>query len=171
VTPTLSTERLTLRQLTKPTPDHVRWLNDPEVTRYSEQRHIEHSMYRQIQYINSFEGNSHIWGIYRVDNKANIGIITATHDPPNNLADVGILIGDVDVWGQGYGAEAWRAACDWLLSPDGGGMRKLEAGCMRANEAMMKIIIKSRFKHEGDRANHFLLGGNPVSAALFGRFP
>lgn len=174
MTPTLATDRLSLRHLTKWTTEQVRWLNDPEVMRYSEQRHRHHTQYSQIAYLNSFKDGSHVWAILRIDrridSKQHIGNITATYDAHNRVADIGILVGEAECWGQGYGGEAWRAVCDWLLDEDGGAVRKLEAGCMRANEAMMKIMAKSNFKHEGDRANHFLLGGNPVSAALFGRF-
>lgn len=168
MTPTISTERLSLRHLTRATPEQVRWLNDPEVVRYSEQRHQHHTQFSQMGYINSFKGSSHIWRIARVDTGAHIGNLTATHDADNNVADVGIMIGQASLWGQGYGAEAWDAACSWLLGA--GGVRKLEAGCMRSNEAMMKIIQKSGFRLEGERANHFLLGGSPVGAVLFGRF-
>lgn len=170
MTPTLSTERLTLRHLTRCSIEQVRWLNDPEVTRYSEQRHKTHTQYSQMTYINSFLEGSHLWGISRVDTAKHIGNISAQYDLFNGVADIGILIGEPGQWGQGYGAEAWNAVCNWLLDRDGGKVRKLEAGCMRANEAMMKILIGCKFKHEGERANHFLLGGNPVSAALFGRF-
>jgi RimJ/RimL family protein N-acetyltransferase len=168
MTPTISTERLTLRQLNKSTPDQLRWLNDPEIVRYSEQRHQHHTQFSQINYINSFKDGSHIWRICRLDSGAHIGNLTATYDKHNKLADVGILIGEADCWGQGYGAEAWNAACQWLLGE--GGVRKLEAGCMRSNEAMLKIIRGSGFRQEGELANHFLQGGGPVSAVLFGKF-
>lgn len=168
MTPTISTERLSLRHLTKSSPDQIRWLNDPEIMRYSEQRHQHHTQFSQINYVNSYKDGSHIWAIHRLDVKKHIGNLTATYDAPNRLADVGILIGEADQWGRGYGAEAWNAACSWLLGD--GDVRKLEAGCMRSNEAMMKIIRKSGFKQEGERANHFLAGGSPVSAMLYGRF-
>jgi RimJ/RimL family protein N-acetyltransferase len=168
MTPTISTERLSLRALSKASVEQVRWLNDPEIVRYSEQRHKHHTQYSQLNYINSFKDGSHIWAIRRVDIGDHIGNLTATYDAPNGIADVGILIGEANTWGQGFGAEAWNAACRWLLTD--GGVRKLEAGCMRANAAMLKIIQKSGFKLEGERANHFLLGGSPVGAALFGRF-
>jgi ribosomal-protein-alanine N-acetyltransferase len=125
-------------------------------------------MYSQLSFIHMFTGNSHIWGIYRVDTRDHIGNLTAMHDAPNNVADVGIMIGESSVWAQGYATEAWQGACDWLLTD--GAVRKLEAGCMRDNVAMLKIIRKSGFVEEGERKNHFLLGGSPVSAVLFGRF-
>ena len=85
------------------------------------------------------------------------------------LAEVGIMIGETDFWGRGYAGEAWKAACNWLLDKDYGGIRKLEAGCARSNTAMLKIIQGSGFKQEGELLNHFLHDGAPVSAVLFGR--
>ena len=170
MTPTLSTSRLVLRQLRKPTSRNLVWLNDPEVTRYSEQRHREHTLSTQLRYVNSFVGNSHLWGIYRVENNEQIGNLSAMNDEPNNVSEIGIMIGEAKYWGHGYGTEAWKAACNWLIDKDGGHVRKLEAGCMHTNEGMMKIIQGSGFKQEGERLNHFLQGGNPVNAVFFGRF-
>jgi ribosomal-protein-alanine N-acetyltransferase len=169
MTPSLSTSRLTLRHLTKATQRNLSWLRDPEVMRYSEQRHHEHSLSSQLRYVGSFVGNSHIWAIVHAETGDHIGNLTATHDEPNNVSDVGIMIGDTSHWGKGYGAEAWKAACEWLLDKDCGNVRKLEAGCMRSNDAMLKIIRSSKFVEEGERKNKFLLNGAPVSAVLFGR--
>jgi RimJ/RimL family protein N-acetyltransferase len=172
MTPTLATGRLSLRRIGKPTPRQVAWLNDPEVMRFSEQRHREHTLHSQQVYINLFRQvpSSHFWGIYRVDRKTHIGNVTAVHDTANNVADVGIMIGESELWGQGYATEAWHKVCEWLLDKDGGAVRKLEAGCMRDNMAMLKIIRSSGFVEEGERKNHFLLGGSPVGMVLFGRF-
>ncbi len=169
MTPTLSTARLTLRPLTKVAQRNLTWLRDPEVVRYSEQRHREHTLSSQLRYINSFGGKSHLWAIVHADSGEHIGNLSAMHDEPNNVSDVGILIGEQDFWGKGFGAEAWKAACNWLLDKSGGDVRKLEAGCMRANEAMLKIIRGSGFVQEGELLNRFLLNGSPVSAVLFGR--
>jgi RimJ/RimL family protein N-acetyltransferase len=163
----LSTERLHLRPLTKASPRQVAWLRDPIVVRFSEQRHKEHNLSSQLRYVSSFVGR--IWGIYLINEDIHIGNLTAAHDANNNVSDVGIMIGETAYWGKGFGQEAWNCACNWLLSRDGGGVRKLEAGCMRDNIVMLKIIRRSRFTQEGERLNHFLLDGSPVSAVLFGR--
>jgi RimJ/RimL family protein N-acetyltransferase len=166
---TLATARMVLRQLTKPAQRNLVWLKDAEVVRYSQQRHQFHTLSSQLRYINSFAGRSTLWGIYLVETGEHIGNLSATHDEPNNICDVGIMIGEKKHWGKGLGREAWKAACDWLLSKDGGNMRKLEAGCMRPNAAMLRIILDSGFKQEGELLNHFLLDGAPVSGLLFGR--
>jgi [ribosomal protein S5]-alanine N-acetyltransferase len=163
----LSTERLILRPLGKASARQVAWLRDPDVVRFSEQRHKNHTLSTQLRYISSFIGR--IWAIYLIKDDVHIGNLTAAHDAHNNIADVGILIGEKAYWGKGYGHEAWNAACNWLIARDGGGIRKLEAGCMKENTAMLKIIRKSRFVQEGERPHHFLLNDVPVSAMLFGR--
>lgn len=167
---TISTERLVLRPLQKASPKQVAWLRDPEVVRYSEQRHRNHTLSTQLRYVLSFSGRSTFWGIFRADGGDQIGNITATVDEPNNVADLGILIGEKEAWGKRYGMEAWGAVCGWLLHADGAGVRKIEAGCMHVNEPMIKIIRKSNFQLEGERKNHFILNGAPITAALFGRF-
>jgi RimJ/RimL family protein N-acetyltransferase len=165
----IATRRLILRPLMKATPRQVAWLRDPDVVRYSEQRHKEPSLSTQLRYIGSFGGRSRIWGIHHIDTGLHIGNITATHDEPNNVSDIGILIGEKHLWGQGYGSEAWDGVCNWLLDRDGGSVRKLEAGCMKNNEGMLKIIRKAKFVQEGERLNHFLFEGSPITAVLFGR--
>lgn len=170
MTPTLSTKNLSLRKLSKASPLQVRWLLDPEVVRYSEQRHQNHTFTVQHRYVQSFTGDSHLWAIFLIKTNEHIGNLSARHDAPNNVCDVGIMIGNTGYWGLGYGAEAWRAACSWLLDKDGGKVRKLEAGCMHINEPMLKIIRGSGFKQEGERAHRFIHGGVPVNALLFGRF-
>lgn len=167
---TIATQRLVLRPLTKASPRQVAWLRDPDVVRFSEQRHREHTLSSQLRYVNSFAGRSRIWAIARIDDGEHIGNLSAMVDEPNNVAEIGILIGEKAAWGKRFGIEAWIGACDWLLDPNGGGLRKLEAGCMRANGAMMSILMKSRFNQEGERANHFLLKGSPTGMVLFGRF-
>lgn len=169
MTPSISTAHLSLRPLTKVVSRNIAWLRDPEVVRYSEQRHRTHTISTQLHYINSFGGKSHLWGIYLVETGDHIGNLSAVHDEPNNVSDVGIMIGDRRCWGKGYGTEAWVRACGWMLDRDGGDIRKLEAGCARNNEAMLKIIRGTGFTQEGERLNRFLFEGNPISALLFGR--
>lgn len=153
----------------KPSSRNLAWLRDPEVVALSQQRHHSHTISSQLRYISSFSGKSHIWGIYFVETGEHIGNITARCDEPNDVADIGIMIGETKLWGKGFAAEAWRPVCAWLLDPGCGNIRKLEAGCAKTNEAMVKIIQGSGFKQEGELLNHFLFDGRPISALLFGR--
>ncbi len=168
MTPTISTNRLSLRPLTKATVRQVAWLIDPEVVKYSEQRQHVHSLNSQLRWLDSFSGKSHVWGIYLAANGDHIGNLTARHDRYNDVTDVGIMIGESKCRGLGMGSEAWKAAVSWLLDQNCGQCRKLEAGCMRANEPMLKIL-RSTMTEEGERLSHFILDGSPTGMVLFGR--
>lgn len=160
-----------LRPLTKVQSRNIAWLRDPDVVRFSEQRHQSHTLSSQLRYLNSFGGKSHIWGVYLADTGDYIGNVTAMHDEPNRVTGVGIMIGETKHWGKGYAREAWSQVCTWLLMSGGGDARKLESGCAKSNVAMVKIIQGSGFKLEGERLNHFLVDGSPISMVLYGRMP
>ena len=129
----------------------VKWLNDPEVTRYSEQRHRKHDFYSQLGYLTHFGGGPDRFVEIYLGEKM-IGTMTAYVDVENSVADMGIMIGDKESWGRGYGAEAWQAFSDTLLVT---GIRKIEAGCMAANYPMMSIARKTEMIVEGRRIDHF----------------
>ena len=81
-------------------------------------------------------------------------------------ADVGIMIGDRSFWGRGYATEALRMICNHLFTKVR--LRKLTAGAMANNHAMLSVFEKLGFVVEGklrlqDRLDdnyidHFLLG-------------
>jgi len=171
-TPLLRAGRLSLRPFAPAflAPRYVAWLNDPEVVRYSEQRHRMHSLESCRAYVESFAGTPHhLWAIVANEpSLGHIGNLAATVDAPNAVADLAIVVGERAVWGRGYGAEAWQAACDWLLGD--GGMRKVTAGTMAENKGMLAIMRKCGMVEEGRRRDQFLLEGHPVDAvevALF----
>jgi [ribosomal protein S5]-alanine N-acetyltransferase len=172
VTPTLLTERLVLGPYMRVTKRHVEWMNDPEVTRYSENRNRTHTLKSCEKFIATFNGSkrSHIWAIRIAVTNSHIGNITCHTDEANNVTNVGILLGDKSVWGKGFGSEAWRAACDWLLDKDGGAVRKIEAGCHANNPGIVKLFQKTGMLYEGERKLHFLWNGSPVGLLFFARF-
>lgn len=143
----------------------LRWLNSPQVVRYSEQRHKAHTQESQYEYLASFNHvTSYIWEI--IKDIQSIGTITVHKDANNWTANMGIMIGDRRVWGQGYGPEAWEAVCNWLF---GDGIRKIEAGCMESNTPMIRILEKTGFDLEAKIPDHFLLNGKPEDMRCYGK--
>ena len=143
----------------------IRWLNDPDTMKFSEQRHKKHTFESQWNYLNSF---NHERGRIREIHAGEhfIGTITAYIDKPNLVADVGILIGEKNEWGKGYGSEAWQAFCDLLLVTE---VRKIEAGCMSINLGMISICEEYGMFEEGRRADHFIVEGKPYDMVQYGR--
>lgn len=152
------------------TPTYVSWINDPAVVRFSEQRHRSHTLSSCEAYMRSFEGTAHhFWAIeVHEDGLGHVGNMNAYVDPPNRVADVGIMIGDVRARSRGLGLEAWRMACDHLLGP--GGMRKVTAGTLSTNEPMLAIMARAGMKPDGTRSRQMLWEGREIDivhAALF----
>jgi len=147
---------------------YVAWLNDTDVVRYSEQRHRRHTLESCRAYRVSLAGTPHKFWAIEVPTLGHVGNITATVDPANRVADLAILLGERNAWGRGIGTRAWMLALEWLLGP--GGMRKVTAGTMAENKAMLAIMKKSGMEEEGRRRAQFLLDGRPVDAVLVARF-
>jgi RimJ/RimL family protein N-acetyltransferase len=140
---------------------YVAWLNDPEVVRYSELRHYRHTIASCRKYLAAFESSpDYFWAIRMKDgNQQHIGNISAHRDIYNKTVDIGILIGEKEKWGCGYGSEAWGGVCRFLLElPD---VRRVTAGAMTSNRGMVSIALKTGMIEEGRRKGHFLLEGRP----------
>lgn len=168
----LTTNRLLIEPFQEKylTERYVSWLNDPEVVRFSENRHRTFTLESCRAYLASFENSPHyFWAIIAKDERlGHVGNINAYVDPPNLVADIGILIGERAVWGGGIGTEAWIAVCRYLL--DEVGMRKVTAGAMATNTGMLHIMKKAGMVEDGVRKRHFLADGREVDliyAALY----
>lgn len=166
----LMTPRLTIRRpMTDDIPYFVDWLNDPDVVKYSEQRHKKHTRESQYDYWLSpatTEPNS-VWTIWVTDIAVPIGSLVTRVDTNNNVANVGIMIGDRPAQSRGYGFEAWECFCNYLFIEKK--IRKIEAGCMSLNAPMIRICTKYGMRHEAIVQSHFLANGEPVSLHLYGK--
>lgn len=152
ITP-FSERHLTLR--------YVGWLNDPEVVRFSEQRHRKHTLESCRAYWQSFEGTPHyFWAIELQKTREHIGNINAYVDPSNQLADVGIIIGEKEAWVRGYGFEAFHAVFHFLLHE--AGLRKVTAGTLAVNTPMLRIMARMNMREDGRRIKHYLCEGQEV---------
>lgn len=145
------------------TPRYVAWLNDPQVVRFSEQRHRTHTLESCRAYAGSVEAPDKFWAI-TLDGR-HIGNITATIDSRNSVADIAIMIGERDVWGQGHGLAAWNEAITLC------GARKITAGTMEVNLPMQRLFTKSGMTVIGIKARQFLWEGQEVGMVMAEKFP
>ncbi|TAL00179.1 MAG: N-acetyltransferase [Rhodospirillaceae bacterium] len=149
---------------------YVGWLNDPETTRFSQQRYRRHDLESCRAYMTSFVGMPHYFAAIVAKDRSlgHIGNINAYVDERNGVADVGILVGERGAWGTGYGTEAWVAFCRHLLLSCG--IRKVTAGTLANNIAMLGIMRKAGMKDDGRRLRQSIHEGQEVDivyAALF----
>lgn len=161
--PVLETTRLVLEPFPENllTDTYVAWLNDPEVVRFSEQRHITHTLASCREFIATFAGTSNgLWAIRdKTRDLCHIGNISTEVDARTGTGDIRILIGDRAAWGSGLGAEAWMAVMAHLF--DDLGLGQVTAGTLAGNTGMLKIMEKS-----GMRETHRRPGPTPVDGRV-----
>jgi ribosomal-protein-alanine N-acetyltransferase len=151
------------------TADYTRWLNDPEVVRFSNQRFRRHDRASCLAYLRSFEGTDNLFfsARLRATDQA-VGTLTAYISRHHGTADVGIMIGERSAWGQGVGQDAWNTLCTWLVSVRG--IRKLTAGTLDCNLAMIRIMERAGMHREAVRRNQELVDGQPHDVLYFAQF-
>ena len=164
-------ERIYLREV-RPSDvneNYYRWMNDPEVTRYLESRFYPNSMERLREYVTSKMGNRDnvFLAIVLKEGDRHIGNIKL--GPINwihRFADVGILIGEKDCWGKGYGTEAIRLVVDYAFRKLN--LHRLTAGVYAINQASVRAFLKAGFTEEGRRKSHTYCDGQYVDGILLG---
>ncbi len=82
------------------------------------------------------------------------------------VADVGIMIGRKELWGQGLAFEMLGHLCRHLFDKEG--LRRLTAGAMATNPAMIRVFEKLGFRREGLFREHDRLGDSYVDHVHLG---
>lgn len=77
------------------------------------------------------------------------GTLTVYCSAPHGTADIGIMIGERNVWGKGIGAEAFCLVLSALKAS--GAIRKVTAGTLAVNQGMVRIMEKAGMRHEATR--------------------
>ena len=151
------------------TDGYLSWLNDPLTMRYSNQRFLRHDISSSQRYLESFNGSPNLF-LCICDRTAGqvIGTMTAYISPHHGTADMGILVGEPRVRGQGYGLDAWTALMTWLL--DQQGLRKVTAGMLACNTAMRTVAHRSGMVPDGLRRQQEIVDSLPQDILYFARF-
>jgi RimJ/RimL family protein N-acetyltransferase len=179
----IATKRLMLMLSYDAVPEHVEWLNDNKLMKWSEQRYREHTIETQQDFLDEADaaGNPLVWDIrlpyealeqkprLRIEGEIGspIGSLHAYCNERHKRVDLGIMLGP-QYHGEGYAAEAWSAVCDYLAYKHG--MRKFEAGFVDGNIPILKMLMRLGGWHtECRRENHFIIGGQSYGLVLWGR--
>ena len=168
----IQTERLRLRRFNEEhlSDEYVGWLNDGQLMRFSEQRHKTHTRETCRTYLESFVDTPHcFWAIEeRKADFRHIGNINAHVDENNGVADIGILIGHGPARGRGFGQEAWAGVVSYLF--DKRKVRKVTAGMLTGNAAMVRLAEEAGMIPDGVRRRHYLVDGKEMDIIYMALF-
>jgi len=151
-------------------PRFVRWFNDPEVrqfltmyrplSRAEEERWVESLASRREDVVLAIEVRAgdqwvHIGnvGLHRIDWK-------------NRTATLGIVIGEREYWGKGYGTEAVRTMLRYAFEELG--LNRVELETYSFNPRAIRCYEKAGFKREGVRRQALYRNGKFHDVILMG---
>ena len=140
---------------------YLTWVSDPEVTatlaigarpltRENEQEFFDRATRSTATDV--------FWAIHALDDGAVIGQ-TGLHriDPSNRSASLGIVIGDKQRWGKGYGTDAVRVLCDYGFAELN--LYRIELEVLEHNERGYRAYLKAGFTEEGRRRHAWYRNG------------
>jgi ribosomal-protein-alanine N-acetyltransferase len=151
------------------TQTYINWLNDPLVVRYSNQRFRHHTVESSRQYLATFSKSEHLF--FAISDLASLevlGTLTVYRNLHHGTADIGIMVGHSASWGRGVGSDAFCTVAQALERS--GQIRKLTAGTLAENKAMVRIMDRAGFELEGARRGQELVMGRPVDLLYYARF-
>jgi len=143
------------------------WLNDPIVTRYQNKGIFPNTVQRQRKYY-LFVMNSKsdiVFAIVEKKTNKHIGCVGLHNiDSIHRSAELGIVIGEKEYWGKGYGKIAWNMITYYGLKVLN--LHRIYATIIRDNIASKKSAQASGFKIEGQMRDVFYKSGKYHSAFL-----
>jgi [ribosomal protein S5]-alanine N-acetyltransferase len=131
-------------------PRYLGWLNDPEVTRYTEIGTFPSTSEDLENYFRAITGSRNDVILAIVDKRSGqhvgnvkLGPIHWTH----RSATLGILIGEKEFWGKGVGLEATRLMVEYGFGRLN--LNRIDLGVFAEHEAAVHCYEKAGFKIEG----------------------
>lgn len=148
---------------------YISWLNDKSIMKYSNQRFFKHDESSCRSYLKSFANSSNSFlKISDASSGVMIGTFTIYRNLFHGTADIGILIGDSDFLGKGFGYDAWLSTLNYLLFNER--VRKVTAGTNSLNISMINLMRKSKMHLESIRANQEVVDGSLTDLLLYARY-
>jgi RimJ/RimL family protein N-acetyltransferase len=126
----------------------VRWLNDPEVTKYTGHvvpltRIEEEEFFERV----TKSANDIVWAVHDETNM-HIGVCGLHRiDWQMRMAVSGTIIGDTGVWSRGYGTDVMRTRTKWAFEELG--LHRIESECDAENIASAKCLERAGYRQIG----------------------
>ena len=127
-----------------------RWFNDPEVTDTMQKGYFPNTIEKQKAFFATmYDGNKNLQlAIINKENDELVGTI-GLHgiDQLNQNADLSIIIGNKNYWGQGIGKEAIKLMLHHAFNKLN--LHKITAGMLANNSGSFNLFSSIGFKQEG----------------------
>ncbi len=169
-TPFLENEHFYMRELRESDLDGhwYAWFNDSLVTQFQNKKIFPNTREKQRAYFDSIQNSDTDVVLAIIDKHTeqhfgNVGLHRI--DWVHRSAELGIVIGEMDFWGKGYGKEAWRLITEYgfhVLN-----LHRIWAIVMSGNEASAKCAEAAGFRREGHFREMFYKNGTYLDAFYY----
>jgi ribosomal-protein-alanine N-acetyltransferase len=139
---------------------YVAWLNDPQVTRFTETGIFPTTLEDLQNYYRSLSVSKNDVMFAIVDKKSGQHVGNVKLGPIHwlhRVATFGILIGEKDFWGKGVGLETTRLMVEYGF--DRLNLRRIDLGVFAEHEAAVRCYEQAGFKTEGRLREDLFQGG------------
>ena len=153
-------------------PLYLKWLRDPEIIKsLNLPAYLENPVtFDHIEaYCRSLwdSPDDLFFALHLVEDGSFIGTLKAGHiNWYSGTADLGVMIGARKMWGRGIASEALSLLGSHLIET--AKLRRLTAGVMANNPAMIRVFKKLGFKHEGTFRQQDRLGEEYIDHIYLG---
>ena len=145
---------------------YLAWLNNSHHMQYSDQQLKIHTVDTAKDYLNSFKNTANLFLKVLNDSRVMVGTLTVYIDVISNIHNCGILI-DSNLVGRGYGKRAWTALTHQVCPSLGA--RKIVAGTLESNYAMIKLFDTSNMSLETRLRDEKHYGGKTHNVLIYSR--
>lgn len=136
------------------TEEYVSWLNDHEITKYTEARYCHHTLKSVRDFVRRCNLSDTVVFLGIFYEGRHIGNIKSDINHLHKNAGIGIIIGDRTLHGKGIGTSVITAFCDYLASDHK--IYKINAGAYASNVSSIKVFQKAGFDIEYTKCKHII---------------
>ena len=167
-------EKITLRKLnlTKDISNkYLKWMNDLEVHKYTEQKYTKHSLIKIRKFVKekNKSKNEFLYGIFLKRNNLSTHIGNIKLGPINFIhktGEISYFLGEKELWGKGYTTLAIKEIIKIAKKK---GLKKLKAGLYEMNIGSKKVLEKNGFKVEAIMKSEMILKRKRCNYYWFGK--
>lgn len=168
----ITSNRLYIREIEQNdiSDEYISWLNNKDLLKYSLQSQKKHDYISSKNFLKKTKKDGDIiFAIfYNKLSKVHIGNIGVSFYEYNNSADLSILIGNQSYHNKGIALEAWNIIMDFIFTKFK--VRKVTAGAVLQNIAMVKLAKSSGMIEDGLRSKHYVINNIEYDIIHFAKF-
>jgi RimJ/RimL family protein N-acetyltransferase len=151
---------------------YIKWMNDYEVTKYTEQKYFKHSKRKIIKFVNNKlkSKSEYLYGIFLKNKNMKIHVGNIKIGPIDFFhknALISYFVGEKNFWGMGICSIAIKKII--FIAKNKFKLKKIYAGFYENNIASKKVLMNNGFKLEAKFKSHLIFEKKRISHIYYGK--